>query len=95
MKAGAKGRLLCDGKPQKGVLVKLYDDDRGIDLDDFMQKTHTDQDGYFELYGHSHEFSSIDPKINIYHDCDDWLPCQRKFSIMIPRLVHCIWRKTN
>jgi len=79
--AGARGKLLCDGKPEKGVLVKLYDDDRGLDLDDFMAKTHTDADGYFELHGTSHEFSSIDPKIN---NCDDWLPCQRKFSIMLP-----------
>lgn len=23
-----RGKLLCDGKPEKGVLVKLYDDDR-------------------------------------------------------------------
>lgn len=38
---------------------------RGLDLDDHMATTHTDQDGYFELHGHSHEFSTIDPKVNI------------------------------
>lgn len=27
--AGAKGYLTCNGKPESGVLVKLYDDDRG------------------------------------------------------------------
>lgn len=25
----AKGQLICNGKPQPGVKVKLYDDDRG------------------------------------------------------------------
>uniref|UniRef100_A0A1I7SK88 Transthyretin-like family protein n=1 Tax=Bursaphelenchus xylophilus TaxID=6326 RepID=A0A1I7SK88_BURXY len=69
--AGAKGKLTCNGKPLSGVLIKLYDDDRGLDTDDFMGKTKTDSEGYFELQGHSDEISSIDPKINIYHDCDD------------------------
>lgn len=27
--AGVKGILTCDGKPAAGVLVKLYDKDRG------------------------------------------------------------------
>uniref|UniRef100_A0A914DE14 Transthyretin-like family protein n=1 Tax=Acrobeloides nanus TaxID=290746 RepID=A0A914DE14_9BILA len=63
----------------------MYDDDRGVDLDDFMGESKTRGDGTFEVQGSSHEFTSIDPKINIYHDCDDELtPCQRKISIMIP-----------
>lgn len=28
--AGAKGYLTCNGRPESGVLIKLYDDDRGI-----------------------------------------------------------------
>ncbi|KAI6177080.1 Transthyretin-like protein 5 [Aphelenchoides bicaudatus] len=83
--AGARGVLTCNGKPERNVLVKLYDDDRGIDADDFMGETKTDSDGHFEVSGHSSEFSTIDPKINIYHDCEDGLtPCQRKMSVMIP-----------
>jgi len=83
--SGARGILLCNGKPLSGVQVKLYDDDRGIDADDFMGETKTDSNGHFEVQGYSHEFTSIDPKINIYHDCEDGLtPCQRKISIMIP-----------
>ncbi|KAI6229956.1 hypothetical protein M3Y99_01117900 [Aphelenchoides fujianensis] len=85
--AGARGRLMCDQKPSEwsprqsgkqkslGSQLAMYDDDRGVDLDDFMGETHTDSEGYFEFSGTSHEFTSIDPKIN---------PCQRKFSIMIP-----------
>uniref|UniRef100_A0A915Q040 Transthyretin/hydroxyisourate hydrolase domain-containing protein n=1 Tax=Setaria digitata TaxID=48799 RepID=A0A915Q040_9BILA len=58
---------------------------RGIDMDDFMGETKSDSQGNFEVSGYIHEMSPIDPKINIYHDCNDsWKPCQRKISIMIP-----------
>lgn len=30
--AGAKGYLTCNGKPESGVLIKLYDDDRGTEF---------------------------------------------------------------
>lgn len=30
--AGAKGYLTCNGAPERDVLVKLYDDDRGINF---------------------------------------------------------------
>ncbi|KAE9556456.1 hypothetical protein FO519_000341 [Halicephalobus sp. NKZ332] len=83
--AGVRGQLVCDGKPAANVKVKLYDDDRGIDTDDLMASGKTDSQGRFELSGYSHEFTTIDPKLNIYHDCNDGLtPCQRKISIMIP-----------
>ncbi|VDK47312.1 unnamed protein product [Anisakis simplex] len=83
--AGAKGILLCNGKPAPDVLVKMYDDDRGLDFDDFMGETTTDVNGYFEFTGSNAEMSPIDPKLNIYHDCEDWWwPCQRKVSVMIP-----------
>uniref|UniRef100_A0A0N5AY66 Transthyretin-like family protein n=1 Tax=Syphacia muris TaxID=451379 RepID=A0A0N5AY66_9BILA len=87
--AGVKGTLLCKGKPASNVLVKLYDDDRvklsGLDTDDLMASGKTDSRGYFELNGWDAEFTTIDPKLNIYHDCEDGLkPCQRKISIMIP-----------
>uniref|UniRef100_A0A0N4ZIE3 N-alpha-acetyltransferase 60 n=1 Tax=Parastrongyloides trichosuri TaxID=131310 RepID=A0A0N4ZIE3_PARTI len=81
---GVKGKLVCDGKPAGGILVKLYDDDRGIDSDDLMAKGKTDGSGYFELSGRIFH-CTIDPKINIYHDCNDgFMPCQRKFSIFVP-----------
>uniref|UniRef100_A0A183GME7 Transthyretin-like family protein n=1 Tax=Heligmosomoides polygyrus TaxID=6339 RepID=A0A183GME7_HELPZ len=45
----------------------------------------TDSRGHFEIKGHAEEFTSIEPKLNIYHDCDDGImPCQRKVSIHIP-----------
>ncbi|VDK75444.1 unnamed protein product [Anisakis simplex] len=83
--AGVKGVLKCHGKPLSGVKVKLYDDDRGIDTDDMMAQGKSGKDGSFELQGHTDEFTTIDPKLNVYHDCDDELtPCQRKISVTIP-----------
>ncbi|MFH4980317.1 hypothetical protein AB6A40_007026 [Gnathostoma spinigerum] len=83
--AGVRGILHCNGKPEPDVLVKLYDDDRGLDFDDLMGETYTDAHGQFEVNGYNSEISDIDPKFNVYHDCNDWWwPCQRKFSIMIP-----------
>jgi hypothetical protein len=51
-----------------------------VDLDDFMGETKSRGDGTFELQGSSHEFTSIDPKINIYHDCDDELTVRNFYS---------------
>uniref|UniRef100_A0A7E4VAF8 Transthyretin-like family protein n=1 Tax=Panagrellus redivivus TaxID=6233 RepID=A0A7E4VAF8_PANRE len=83
--AGVRGQLVCDGKPANGVKVKLYDDDRGIDTDDLLDQGKTDSQGHFELAGYTHEFTTIDPKLNIYHDCNDGLtPCQRKVTIFLP-----------
>uniref|UniRef100_A0A0N4Z3X8 Transthyretin-like family protein n=1 Tax=Parastrongyloides trichosuri TaxID=131310 RepID=A0A0N4Z3X8_PARTI len=83
--AAVTGKLTCNGKPAVGVKVKLYDDDRGIDLDDLMDEGVTNSDGVFHLSGKETELSTIDPKINVYHDCnDETVPCLKKFSIMIP-----------
>uniref|UniRef100_F1LFY5 Transthyretin-like protein 5 n=2 Tax=Ascaris TaxID=6251 RepID=F1LFY5_ASCSU len=83
--AAVKGVLICNGKPAVGVKVKLYDDDRGIDLDDLMDEGITDAQGRFQLSGHETEITNIDPKLNVYHDCNDEnTPCLKKFSIMIP-----------
>uniref|UniRef100_A0A7E4VFB2 Transthyretin-like family protein n=1 Tax=Panagrellus redivivus TaxID=6233 RepID=A0A7E4VFB2_PANRE len=82
--AGARGYLTCNGKPLKDVLVKLYDEDDG-GVDDLMAKTKTDAKGYFSLSGSESELFTIDPKLNIYHDCNDAMkPCQRKITIKIP-----------
>ncbi|GMT17971.1 hypothetical protein PFISCL1PPCAC_9268, partial [Pristionchus fissidentatus] len=83
--AAAVGQLLCNGRPASGVLVKMYDDDTGPDLDDFMGEGRTDGNGRFSLRGTTDEALTIDPKINIYHDCNDRLtPCQRRITIFVP-----------
>lgn len=79
-----EGVLLCEDKPAKDVLIKLYDHDT-ISPDELMDSAKTDSDGHFRLSGTADEISGIEPKINIYHDCDDGiLPCQRRITIFIP-----------
>uniref|UniRef100_A0A7E4WBH0 Transthyretin-like family protein n=1 Tax=Panagrellus redivivus TaxID=6233 RepID=A0A7E4WBH0_PANRE len=82
--SGARGRLLCNGKPAANVLVKLWDEDDYFGSDDLLDEGVTDSDGFFELAGHVTEITPIDPKLNIYHDCEDYIPCQRKVTIKIP-----------
>ncbi|KAI6184956.1 hypothetical protein M3Y97_00652600 [Aphelenchoides bicaudatus] len=82
--AAAAGRLICNGEPSVGTKIKLYDEDR-TDIDDLMAESYTDERGYFYLSGFEDEITSIDPKLNIYHDCNDgFRPCQRKLQIRIP-----------
>ncbi|KAI1706493.1 transthyretin-like family domain-containing protein [Ditylenchus destructor] len=81
---GVRGQLRCNGMPAAGVLVKLYDHDT-FTMDDKIASGRTDPLGNFLLAGHEHEFTRVTPKLNIYHDCNDWLPCQRKISIYIPK----------
>ena len=58
---------------------------RGLDMDDHLATTKSDSSGHFELHGSEDEISDIDPKLNIYHDCEDGVkPCQRKLVVEIP-----------
>lgn len=36
-----------------------------------MAEGKTDKNGYFQIEGYTDEFTTIDPKLNIYHDCND------------------------
>ncbi|CAJ0578501.1 unnamed protein product, partial [Mesorhabditis spiculigera] len=83
--AGVRGVLMCGNVPAQNVKVKLYDDDTGPDLDDMMAEGTTDSLGQFLLHGTASELLTIDPKLNIYHDCEDGKPCQRKVSIHLPK----------
>ena len=81
---GVRGVLKCNGKPAGRVLVKLYDHDT-FTFDDKIASGRTDAQGNFEISGTGHEISRVTPKFNIYHDCQDFKPCQRKVSITIPK----------
>ncbi|PIC18798.1 hypothetical protein B9Z55_024564 [Caenorhabditis nigoni] len=79
-----RGKLICDQRPAAGVLVKLWDKDT-LDSDDLLDSGTTDANGDFQLGGWTKEYTPIDVKLNIYHDCNDGIkPCQRKFGIKIP-----------
>lgn len=40
------------------------------DIDDLMDESETDEKGHFELSGKETEVTPIDPKLNVYHDCE-------------------------
>lgn len=40
---------------------------KGIDTDDLMATGETDSEGRFQIKGFTHEITTIDPKLNIYH----------------------------
>ncbi|KAE9547398.1 hypothetical protein FO519_009390 [Halicephalobus sp. NKZ332] len=82
--AAVRGVLICNGKPAANVRVKFYDEDR-IDIDDLMDEGVTDSEGRFELRGYEYEYTSIDPVLRIYHDCNNEdVSCLRELSIVIP-----------
>uniref|UniRef100_A0A0K0DNH5 Transthyretin-like family protein n=1 Tax=Angiostrongylus cantonensis TaxID=6313 RepID=A0A0K0DNH5_ANGCA len=77
---GVRGVLICNDKPAVDVEVKLYDEDK-LTPDELMAVGRTDGRGQFEIKGHADEFTSIEPKLNIYHDCDDGIKvCQLIFE---------------
>lgn len=63
-----------------------------------MAEGTTDSNGKFQLQGYTSEFTTIDPVLKVYHDCDDGImvmeffyikndnfqPCQRKVAFIIP-----------
>ncbi|VDM82940.1 unnamed protein product [Strongylus vulgaris] len=50
-----------------------------------MAEQLSDKDGYLNLSGSDTEWSKIDPKLNIYHNCEDEnVECWRKVEIKIP-----------
>ncbi|KAK6045752.1 Transthyretin-like family protein [Cooperia oncophora] len=77
------GRLICEGRPAYDVKVKLYD--KEVVLDSKLGQTRTNRNGEFRVSGHKREFSTIDPKVNIYHKCNYRGFCYKKLSISIPR----------
>ncbi|KIH56978.1 Transthyretin-like family protein [Ancylostoma duodenale] len=79
-----EGILMCGEEQARGVLVKLYEHDT-LTPDELMDSAETDSHGKFKLSGSADEIGTIEPKVNIYHDCDDGIkPCQRMLTVFIP-----------
>ncbi|CAJ0579207.1 unnamed protein product, partial [Mesorhabditis spiculigera] len=81
--AAATGRLLCNGRPIPGVLVKMKDWDL-VDPDDKMDQSQSDMRGGFMLRGWTKEWSNIEPYVAIYHKCNYNGWCARKLKIDLP-----------
>ncbi|CAJ0951420.1 unnamed protein product, partial [Mesorhabditis belari] len=80
-----RGRLTCNGKAAGNVKLKLYDVDTVPDIDDLMKEGFSNADGSFELVGKEKEWTTIDPKLNIYHRCNYDGRCFQKVEIVIPK----------
>uniref|UniRef100_A0A914E9V0 Uncharacterized protein n=1 Tax=Acrobeloides nanus TaxID=290746 RepID=A0A914E9V0_9BILA len=79
-----QGTLTCDGQPASGILVKLYDDNT-FTLDDLLAEEKTDSQGEFQLTGKIRDITSMDPKVDIFHNChNSVLRCSKKLVINIP-----------
>uniref|UniRef100_A0AC34QRI0 Transthyretin-like family protein n=1 Tax=Panagrolaimus sp. JU765 TaxID=591449 RepID=A0AC34QRI0_9BILA len=52
--------------------------------DDQLAQAFTDSQGNFQISGGVGAVFNMDVHLKIYHDCDRWLPCQRKLDIKIP-----------
>uniref|UniRef100_A0AAF5D8S6 Transthyretin-like family protein n=1 Tax=Strongyloides stercoralis TaxID=6248 RepID=A0AAF5D8S6_STRER len=67
-----KGRLLCNGKPAKNEIVKIFDLDRNPgDDDDLLDEKLTNRNGEFMVNGCTRELSDIEGELRIYFDCND------------------------
>ncbi|MFH4976400.1 hypothetical protein AB6A40_003109, partial [Gnathostoma spinigerum] len=75
-----------DNKSNFQVVISPTNDKKRPDLDDLMDEGVTDAEGHFFLKGHEREIGRIEPKLNVYHDCNDEnTPCLKKFSIFLPK----------
>uniref|UniRef100_A0A0N4ZQJ9 Transthyretin-like family protein n=1 Tax=Parastrongyloides trichosuri TaxID=131310 RepID=A0A0N4ZQJ9_PARTI len=80
-----KGKFMCGDKPLSNTRVKLWEEDSGPDPDDLLDQGYTDANGEFLLKGDERELTNIDPRLKIYHDCDDGIkPGSRKVVFDIP-----------
>uniref|UniRef100_A0A0N5BVN1 Transthyretin-like family protein n=1 Tax=Strongyloides papillosus TaxID=174720 RepID=A0A0N5BVN1_STREA len=62
-----RGKILCNGKAVSQLKIELYEED--IFSNTFMDKTYTNESGYFTLTGKDNEYSRIDPYIIFTYTC--------------------------
>ncbi|CAJ0951857.1 unnamed protein product, partial [Mesorhabditis belari] len=84
--AGVQGNLTCNGAPYSHARIKMWEVDIGPIPDDLWMETFSDSQGFFKVQGNESETGWIDPKISIFHDCnDETVECLRKLTIVVPR----------
>ncbi|KAF8360253.1 ttr-31 [Pristionchus pacificus] len=79
------GKLICNGKPYEHAKVKLYDENLALP-DRFLAEGVSKADGSYTLTGNTTRYFTIDPKVNLYHNCnDEKVEGWRKVQIRIPK----------
>lgn len=51
--------------------------------DDLLDHGETNMDGSFSLRGTDNEVTGLDPKVNIYHDCDDGIKVSKMNGLSV------------
>ncbi|CAG9534562.1 unnamed protein product [Cercopithifilaria johnstoni] len=64
------GRVACNDRSQQDVEIQLWERDT-LDPDDLLNKTRTDKNGNFRVYGEENEVQNIEPYLIIVHSCDN------------------------
>ncbi|CEF66002.1 Transthyretin-like family-containing protein [Strongyloides ratti] len=87
--ASVRGIVLCNGRPQRRIMVKMYEED--TIHDDLMAKTKTNRRGAFRIAGYETEyFSHISVHVNIYHKCfRGSSSCTYKYTVKVPSNFIC------
>ncbi|KAL4002941.1 Transthyretin-like family protein [Acanthocheilonema viteae] len=69
------GQLGCGDRALKNVIVELREHD-SLSPDDSLNKTTSNNKGYFSIYGEECEVGSIEPYLRITHNCEDGILSQ-------------------
>ncbi|GMT35069.1 hypothetical protein PFISCL1PPCAC_26366 [Pristionchus fissidentatus] len=63
------GLFKCNGKEMENIIVELWDKDT-FDPDDLFATTQINSKGEFTVKGGESEIGSIEPYINVLHECN-------------------------
>uniref|UniRef100_A0AAF5DEP0 Uncharacterized protein n=1 Tax=Strongyloides stercoralis TaxID=6248 RepID=A0AAF5DEP0_STRER len=88
-----QGRILCHKRPLKNITIELMEGD--VFSDDILNRTQTDKDGYFNLYGQDEEFTIIEPYIKINHFCSIYNKTEEANSTMFLYLPDTVMNSYN
>ncbi|CAI5447345.1 unnamed protein product [Caenorhabditis angaria] len=78
----ARGRLTCNGKPLSGHDITLYEFDLASP-NDALNRTKTNANGEFKIYGEEDEKLAINPFIQFLHTCNVEKGCKKEQRIYI------------
>ncbi|CAI5449808.1 unnamed protein product [Caenorhabditis angaria] len=77
------GVLLCHSQRVMNIFIELWEYDR-FDANDLLNTTRTNDQGEFQLTGGQNEFFSIEPYIEVWHECGTKAGCIRATKYHIP-----------
>ncbi|CAD5229220.1 unnamed protein product [Bursaphelenchus okinawaensis] len=80
---GITGRFYCGKDPFPNASVSLVNKNK-IGMYDTLDTVKSTENGTFEVKGTINSVFGMDAKVNVAHDCDRQLPCQRTFFFFVP-----------